>query len=201
MALTVIEVLRPGEFDRICSLKVTEPSPGTAMLVFGAGFADSPGRFVPKMVVLPAEPGPEAVQLLLTTDAVNWPLPSLTLAVLAELFAVLVWEPSRLLEVDTVSTPADNSIGTVADANLFVNGPPPLVGRVTWGIGPELTGTFPASSFTATLSPKAPPPTEVTSALAGPVASSPASTTEPTVGKTTHVAVRVERESSALDAM
>ncbi len=153
MALTVIEVLRPGEFDRICSLKVTDPSPGTAMLVFGAGFADSPGRFVPRMVVLPVEPGPEAVQLLLITVAVNWPLPSLTFAVLAELFAVLVWEPSRLLEVDTVSTPVDNSIGTVADANLFVKGPPPPAGSVTWGIGPELTGTFPASSFAATLSP------------------------------------------------
>jgi len=199
MALTVIEVLRPGTFDRLCSLKVTDPNPGTKMVVFGAGFTGTIDGFVPRMVVLPVEPSPEAVQLLLTTVAVNAPLPRLTLAALAELLAVLVWEPSRLLEVNTVNTPADNSPGTVGDAKLFVKGPPPVAGRVTEGIGPEVTGTLPASALT--LSPKAPPPTEVTSALAGPVASSPASTTEPTVGKTTHVAVRVERESSALDAM
>lgn len=71
MALTVIEVLLPGLLDRSCSLKVTDPRPGTAMTVFGAGLADSPGTLVPKIVVLPVEPGPEAVQLLLTTVAVS----------------------------------------------------------------------------------------------------------------------------------
>ncbi len=90
MALTVIEVLRPGEFVRICSLKVTDPNPGTLITVFGAGLIASPGMFVPRRVVLPVEPSPEAVQLLLTAVAVNWPVPSLTLAVLAELLAVLV---------------------------------------------------------------------------------------------------------------
>jgi hypothetical protein len=88
----------------------------------------------PTMLLDPVEPEGSAVQVLEIAVAVR----ALAIATLAT-SALLVADPAGPREptVDTSRTPAVSAPGTETLASEAVTGPPPALGSVTVGVGPD----------------------------------------------------------------
>ncbi len=143
--------------------------PGAFITVFGGGLTgiDWPSSVPCSMVVERACEAPSRRQLLRTEAAVSRPFNTLTLATLAELSEKPAGpSPPWVRTCSNPVTRTDPFAGAAELEAEAVKGPPPAAGSVTLGSGPDVTGVWPVR-VTLTLSPKLPPPTEVTSAEAG----------------------------------